>query len=90
MVFEERLRYIKPEGARIAIVNMGWAWLGKQDGRCRFGGDGDLRLPAVFPSRPLYTRIDMKEMIEALGIDYVDFEVAYVQAYNGDPPIAGM
>lgn len=93
MVYEARLRYVFPQGATRALLEFGYTSLGKKNGCCRFmGRDRDDRweLPGVFPERPLYTRAEMKEMIESLGIDYEEFEGAYVRAYNGDPPIVRM
>ena len=75
-------------------MEFGFTPLGKKNGRCRFMGrdqSNQWDLPAIFPERTLYTRAEMKVMIESLGIDYEhEFEGAYVRAYNGNPPIVEM
>lgn len=77
----------------MALAEFGFQPLGKKNGCCRFiGSDPEMRwkLPAVFPERKLYAKAEMRAMIESLGIDYEEFEGAYVRAYAGDPPIAPM
>lgn len=93
MSLEARLRYIYPEGATKALAELGWTPLGKKSGCCRFmpsGPQSRWRLPGVFPSRKLYRKETMQEMVEALGIDYEEFERAYIRGYGGDPPLPGM